>query len=196
VGWLEALDDLAHYRMAVVAMVTGTRGPGPEALMMAVLSTIQLASPLPSLPSSSAPDHLSNVFAKSSSTSEMPAAHIDDSAQQNHLSNPFMHATDLFVLLHGMLFTNIQLDDFRGMLACFLERLEMEGEGIEECEWVMMGVINLGAVLEYGRASSIIRRMGGFGRVKDRTNLSSVSVQVVVKRATTIAEDKKNQDGC
>jgi hypothetical protein len=78
-GWLEALDDLAHYRMAVAAMVMGTRGPGPEALTMAALSTVQLASPPPSLPPSSAPDHLSNVSAKSSSASEMPAAHIDNS---------------------------------------------------------------------------------------------------------------------
>src|SRR5882762_11578867 len=69
-------------------------------------------------------------------------------AQQNHLSNPSTRAADLFVLLHGMLFTNIQLDNFPGTLARFLERLEMEGEGIEEREWVMMGVINLGAVLE------------------------------------------------
>jgi protein SMG6 len=34
----------------------------------------------------------------------------------------------------------------------------MEGEGVEEREWVMMGVVNLGAVLEYtGRASSVVR---------------------------------------
>jgi protein SMG6 len=92
-----------------------------------------------------------------------------------------------------MLFTNIQLDDFTGTLARFLERLEMEGEGIEEREWVMMGVINLGAVLEYGRASSVIRRMGGFGGVKDGTNLGSAGVRVVVKRATTIAEDEKTK---
>jgi protein SMG6 len=38
-----------------------------------------------------------------------------------------------------MLFINIQLDDFTGTLACFLERLEMEGEGVEEREWIMMG---------------------------------------------------------
>jgi protein SMG6 len=48
-------------------------------------------------------------------------------------------AADFFVLLQGILFINIQLDDFTGMLACFLEWLEMEGEGVEEREWVMMG---------------------------------------------------------
>src|ERR1700676_4025246 len=91
-------------------------------------------------------------------------------AQQGHLSNPSTCAADLFILLHGMLFTNIQLDNFTGMFARFLERLEMEGLGVEEREWVMMGIINLGAVLEYGRASCVVRRAGGFGGVKDGTN--------------------------
>jgi len=48
-------------------------------------------------------------------------------AQQSHLSNPSTRAADLFLLLHGMLFTSIQLHDFPGTLARFLERLEMEG---------------------------------------------------------------------
>jgi hypothetical protein len=91
-----------------------------------------------------------------------------------------------------MLFTNIQLDDFAGTLARFLERLEMEGEGVEEREWVMMGVVNLGAVLEYGRASSVVRCAGGFG-MKEGTNLGSAGVKVVVKRATTIIEDEETK---
>ena len=85
-------------------------------------------------------------------------------------------AIDLFVLLDGMLFTDIQLDDFSGKPARFLERLEMEGVGVEEREWVMMDIINLGAVLEYGRASPVVRRAGGFGRVKEETNLGSIGV--------------------
>jgi hypothetical protein len=92
-----------------------------------------------------------------------------------------------------MLFTNNQLDDFAGTLARFLERLEMEGEGVEEREWIMMGTINLGAVLEYGRALSVVRRAGGFGGVKDGTSLGSAGVKVVVKRATTIVEDEETK---
>ncbi|KAG2028897.1 hypothetical protein BDR03DRAFT_1057708, partial [Suillus americanus] len=60
-------------------------------------------------------------------------------------------APELFVLLHGMLFTNIQLDDFPPTLARFLERIEIEGA--EEREWIMMAVVNIGAVFEYGRPS-------------------------------------------
>lgn len=36
--------------------------------------------------------------------------------------------SELFVLLHGMLFTNIQRDDFEGVLARFQEKLVIEGE--------------------------------------------------------------------
>ncbi|KAH6867819.1 hypothetical protein BKA70DRAFT_1492558 [Coprinopsis sp. MPI-PUGE-AT-0042] len=46
-------------------------------------------------------------------------------------------ASELFVLLHGILFTNIQLGDFQPSLARFIERLNIEGA--EEKEWIMMG---------------------------------------------------------
>lgn len=42
-----------------------------------------------------------------------------------------------------MLFTNIRLGDFTGTLARLLERLEMEGEDVEERDWVMVSAINL-----------------------------------------------------
>ena len=38
-GWIEALGDLAHYRKAVAAMVTGSQGPNPEELTTAGIST-------------------------------------------------------------------------------------------------------------------------------------------------------------
>jgi hypothetical protein len=77
-GWLEALGDLARYRMAVAAMVTGSQAPGPDELTAAAVSAVLSASPSPSVPPSSA-DHVSNVSAKSSSASEKPVARIDDS---------------------------------------------------------------------------------------------------------------------
>ncbi|KZP10895.1 hypothetical protein FIBSPDRAFT_962674 [Athelia psychrophila] len=117
---------------------------------------------------------------------EYPALLAGSSAaQQARLSGPSTSATDLSILLHGMMF-------FHATLARFLERLEMEGEGIEEREWIMMGVINLGSVLEYGKASGVIRNAGGFG-AREGTNLGSAGVRVVVKRATTIAEDDESR---
>ena len=38
-GRIEALGDLAHYRRAVAAMVTGSQGPNPEELTTAGIST-------------------------------------------------------------------------------------------------------------------------------------------------------------
>jgi hypothetical protein len=66
----------------------------------------------------------------------------------------------------------------------------MEGGGVKGCKWAMMGAINLGAVLEYGRASSVIRRAGGFGGVKEGTNVSA-GIKVMVKKGTTILEDEE-----
>jgi hypothetical protein len=42
-------------------------------------------------------------------------------AAQARRSVPDAKASDLFILLHGMLFTNIQLDDFQPTLARFIE---------------------------------------------------------------------------
>lgn len=53
-------------------------------------------------------------------------------AAQARRSNPDARVSELFLLLHGMLFTNIQLDDFQPTLARFIEQLDIEGaeEGI------------------------------------------------------------------
>lgn len=40
---------------------------------------------------------------------------------------PDAKSSDLFIALHGMLFTNIQLDDFKPVLARFEEKLLLEG---------------------------------------------------------------------
>ncbi|KAG1842160.1 hypothetical protein DFJ58DRAFT_666167, partial [Suillus subalutaceus] len=68
---------------------------------------------------------------------------------------------ELFVLLHGMLFTNIQLDDFSPTLARFLECIEIKGA--EEHKWIMMAVVNIGAMFEYGCPSGVLRKVGGIG---------------------------------
>ena len=64
-------------------------------------------------------------------------------------------APELFVLLHGMLFTHIQLDDFHPTLARFLERLQLDGA--QERDWIMMAVVNVGALLEYGKSDALLR---------------------------------------
>ena len=70
-------------------------------------------------------------------------------------SAPDTSTPELFVLSHGMLFTNIQLDDFSATLV-LLERLDIEGPVWRE--WTMMTVVNIGALSEYSRQQGVLRR--------------------------------------
>lgn len=105
-------------------------------------------------------------------------------ASQARRMNPDAKVSELFVLLHGMLFTNIQLDDFQPTLARFLERLDIEGA--EEREWIMMAIINIASVLEYGKPSGLLRRMGGVG--------SRDPGRIVVKKPVTQEENRMDVD--
>ncbi|KAH7100673.1 hypothetical protein BKA62DRAFT_830869 [Auriculariales sp. MPI-PUGE-AT-0066] len=78
---------------------------------------------------------------------------------------PEAKASELFVVLHGMLFTNIQLDEFETILARFLEKLQLEV--LEEREWIMMAITNIAAVLDYGKSTGVLRAVGVFGEKKD-----------------------------
>ncbi|KAK4057242.1 hypothetical protein OIO90_001739 [Microbotryomycetes sp. JL221] len=91
---------------------------------------------------------------------------------------------ELFVHLHGMLFTKIALDDFEEVLARFIEKLKEEGlllaksDGawaqtpmasqppFDDAEWSMMAVINIAAVMQYGAEDSVL----GDLIVKQRSN--------------------------
>ncbi|KAJ7593567.1 hypothetical protein C8J56DRAFT_723589, partial [Mycena floridula] len=80
----------------------------------------------------------------------------------------------LFVQLHGMLFTNINLDAFDETMARFMTSIKTSVDGqIENREWIMMATINLGAVLEYGKASGVVRKC--MGRTAGLSNSTSSS---------------------
>ena len=51
------------------------------------------------------------------------------SSAQARRQAPDAGLTDLFLLLQGMIFTNIQLDDFTRVLERFQEKLEIGGKG-------------------------------------------------------------------
>ncbi|KAJ7219067.1 hypothetical protein GGX14DRAFT_589783 [Mycena pura] len=268
-GWLEALGDLARYKMAVAAMVVSGADSGMALTTDAVSAAGTSADPSAGLLSPPATPAAKSV-------SDAPAARIDDSPSpsvgvaaarlldvepekecwriiardwygmgiadqpghgklHHHLGllsrevereelrgvyhfvksmttlHPFMtsresvlpmwsasaqarralpeaHQVDLFVLLHGMLFTNIQLDDFKPTLARFIERLEIEGA--EEREWIMMAIVNICAVLEYGKPAGVLKKAGGVG-TRDVSGASAVAMRVMAKRAH--ADDDKNK---
>ena len=54
-------------------------------------------------------------------------------ALQARRQAPDARLTELFVLLHGMLFTNIQLDDFKRVLERFQEKLQIGGKCYGRC---------------------------------------------------------------
>jgi len=89
-----------------------------------------------------------------------------DSALQSQRSLPEATAMDLFVRLHGMLFTRIQLDDFPSVMSRYMERLEEDASldgvsrkaTITQVDWMLMATANLAAVLQYGSGVGVIRK--------------------------------------
>jgi protein SMG6 len=110
---------------------------------------------------------------------------------QARRSAPDARAPELFVFLHGMLFTNIQLDDFTPTLARLLERLSIEEP--EAREWTMMAAINIGALLEYGRPQGVLRRADVIGQ-PDRNPAGPLTSKVKLARKTH-TDEKMDVDG-
>ncbi|GAA6008826.1 hypothetical protein JCM10207_001737 [Rhodosporidiobolus poonsookiae] len=99
---------------------------------------------------------------------------------QARRTQPDVTKSELFVHLHGMLFTKISLDDFSDVLERFLERLKEEGWALGkdrdgddvrarighgahgpfgDREWFMLGVSNIAALLQYGAEDGVLRRL-------------------------------------
>lgn len=74
------------------------------------------------------------------------------SAQARWLA-PDARVPELFVFLHGMLFTNIQLNNFSATLARLLECLDIEEPEVRE--WTMMAAVNIGALLDHKESCDI-----------------------------------------
>ncbi|KAJ7767635.1 hypothetical protein B0H16DRAFT_1520260 [Mycena metata] len=64
---------------------------------------------------------------------------------------------ELFILLHGVLFLNKNLDDFSPAFPRLLERLERDGA--EQREWIIMAVVNICAVFEYGNPTVLPKKL-------------------------------------
>jgi hypothetical protein len=104
-------------------------------------------------------------------------------AAQARRSAPDARAPELFVFLHGMLFTKIQLDDFSATLARLLERLSIEEP--EAREWTMMAAVNIGALLEYGRSQGVLRRAGVFGQLDRNAAAATVTKVKLARKSQT-----------
>lgn len=77
----------------------------------------------------------------------------------------------------------------------------LEGTVVQERDWIMMAVVNLGAVLEYGRPNAVLRRISGIGGREAHIGKASVSpivanaaagrVKLMAKKAE---DDEKRMD--
>ncbi|GAA5913003.1 uncharacterized protein JCM6883_000484 [Sporobolomyces salmoneus] len=97
-----------------------------------------------------------------------------DQEHQSRRTLPEVGKSELFVHLHGMLFTKISLDDFDDCLGRFVERLQEEGWALEkgmeshgssestlygDREWFMLAVVNIASMLQYGAEDGIIKKL-------------------------------------
>ena len=100
------------------------------------------------------------------STSRESLLPLFDSALQSQRSLPEATAMDLFVRLHGMLFTKIDLDNFTPVMSRFMERLEEDARldgvsrkaTITQVDWIIIAAVNIASMLQYGSSSGILRK--------------------------------------
>ncbi|KAH9842320.1 uncharacterized protein C8Q71DRAFT_876057 [Rhodofomes roseus] len=90
----------------------------------------------------------SMITAHPYSTSREAILQIWSPAAQTCRQGPDAGVADLYIILHGMLFTHIQMDDFHGILDRFDEKLNIEVRSSRSATGIMMAVINLGAIFE------------------------------------------------
>ncbi|KAF8759800.1 Large family of predicted nucleotide-binding domains [Rhizoctonia solani] len=169
-SWIEALGDLARYRMKVAAHLASAPVPIPPAPTPLPSATLAVPAPSmnldpspthPSAPSSCRLHHHLGLLCRDEPGFElrsayhfvksMIASHPFDmaresiqplfsvDAQRARMREANAGPVAQFVLLLGLLFTRIQLDDFDTVLARFVERLEIGGaSAVREAEWIMI----------------------------------------------------------
>jgi len=91
---------------------------------------------------------------------------------QQTLSSPTASAPSLFLHLQGLLFTRIDLDQVKPTLARFIECLELDTGSPEESDWTMMAILSIGSLLEFGKATGQLCKVGGLGAQPTEKNLS------------------------
>ncbi|QRW01731.1 Est1 DNA/RNA-binding domain protein [Ceratobasidium sp. AG-Ba] len=253
-AWIEALGDLARYRMAVATHLASVPVPAqptpqPSATLAVPEPTMALdPSPTPSIGPQAAAEfdlederdiwrsrarawyalglkdapgtgklhHHLGLLCRDDPGCELRAAyhfvksmiasHPFDTARESiqplfssDAQRARMRAAEAgpvaqFVLILGLLFTRVQLDDFDTVLARFVERLEIEGvSAVREPEWIMIAVCCVGAVLEFGRPDGVIKSRGGLAARGSKPSTGSAALNkdrdVEMEDAAEDAED-------
>lgn len=84
---------------------------------------------------------------------------------------------DLFIRLHGMLFTRIELDRFDETLAAFLRVLE---SGAGQVEWMIMASVGIAGMMQYGASEGALRKaLAQEGAERRRAQTTSGEVEEI-----------------
>ncbi|KAF8323175.1 hypothetical protein DL93DRAFT_2162363 [Clavulina sp. PMI_390] len=105
------------------------------------------------------------------------------------LAAPSASAASLFLHIQIQLFTRIDLDQVQPNLARFIERLELDGPSGEEPEWIMMAVLAIGSLLEFGKSDAVLRRACGLSSVPPPSASSQASRPNDSSRPTSWSTD-------
>ncbi|KAF8437718.1 hypothetical protein L210DRAFT_3647385 [Boletus edulis BED1] len=180
-GWLEALGDLARYRMAVAAMVTSNQLSG-SALTVDAVSQANTA-----LADNVSDAQKSKLQISVRSSSYRPAARIDNSPtpsvgivaarmMQVEPEKERWRGIAKEWYAHGIADTpgTGKLHHHLGLLSRVVETEEVRAvyhfvKSMTVLQWITMAVTNVGALLEYSRPGDVLRRAGGTG-TRDATS--------------------------
>ncbi|KAF9520427.1 hypothetical protein BS47DRAFT_1447159 [Hydnum rufescens UP504] len=91
---------------------------------------------------------------------------------QQTLSLPMASAPLLFLHIQGLLFTCIDLDQVKLTLTHFIKCLELDTGSPEESDWTMMAILSIRSLLEFGKATGQLHKVGGLGAQPTEKNLS------------------------
>ncbi|EJT96834.1 hypothetical protein DACRYDRAFT_102743 [Dacryopinax primogenitus] len=120
--------------------------------------------------------------------------------KQRARAAPDATTSELFVLLHGILYTRVQLDDFAPTKARLDERLRIElsdmdtAGNVSESEWIMWGVMCLAACAEYGREEGVIKKAEGRLRKMDKEDADEDMEDVVDGVAALTADTSQDTE--
>ncbi|PWZ02136.1 hypothetical protein BCV70DRAFT_157162 [Testicularia cyperi] len=123
-----------------------------------------------------------------------------DQQHQSLRYRPDSSVEELFVYLHGILITRVQLDDFEPVCAELLAKIRrsVEDKGtrcLPQSVWMMMACINIAALLQYGSDDSVLvdlllQDSGKAGRRPQRTDKGKGATP----RAILVNQTVKSED--
>ncbi|VDC05366.1 unnamed protein product [Peniophora sp. CBMAI 1063] len=123
-------------------------------------------------------------------TSRESALPIWSGAAQTRRAQADATASDLFVRLHGTLFTAVERDAFAPTLSRLSERLSLTNGQVESREWAMMACANVAALLEYGKKEGVLKRAGAFPQATGTGQAAQAQARMKIASARA-----RNDDG-